>query len=198
MYRYLRRVRTECPDNAFDLDEKHQMNVFDVCVVSPREAPTLWFTSAINKQWTYCLLFAWVPYGRHRYCVLHRRETHRERIYRYLRGVRTEYPGNAFHLGDKHHVNVFTVICAVSARKAPALCFTSARGTQRAHGSLFRNRNRQAPRPRVGPWCEGRIGPRHAEGLRVGRWLHLYSHVYRPLLTRCVSASVLAAEFCAG
>ena len=79
----------------------------------------------------------WVPYGRPIYCVLHRREAHRERIYRYLRGVRTEGPDNAFYIDDKHTMDVYVVICVVSVQRAPALCFTSAISTPWTNWSLF-------------------------------------------------------------
>ena len=82
-------------------------------------------------------LFVWVPYGRPRHCVLPRREAHRERMCRYLRGVRTESPDNAFYFDDKHTMNVYVVICVVSAQKAPALCFSTAISTQWTYWSLF-------------------------------------------------------------
>ena len=69
--------------------------------------------------------------------MLPRREAHRERMCRYLRGVRAEGPDNAFYLDDKHTINVYVVICGVSAHKAPALCFTIAISTQWAYWSLF-------------------------------------------------------------
>ena len=55
------------------------------------------------------VIFMWFPHGRPRHFVLHRREAHRERIDRDLCGLRTEGPGIASYLGNKHTVDVFTV-----------------------------------------------------------------------------------------
>ena len=62
----------------------------------------------------YLTLFMWLPHERPRHCVSRRQgrqEAHNGRIYRYLCLSRTEGFSIAFHISEKHTVNVFTVIC---------------------------------------------------------------------------------------